>query len=88
MVYYFVLKQDLKVHHKKALTRCVLLAIVAGLVKFFLGGVRFEGFKEGNDNKKKKYNNKCGTNTTETDCSGYTDVSCSWDVSNNLCYYQ
>ena len=46
-VFYFVLKHDLKLHHKKALTRGILLAVVAGLVGFFIRGVRLEGFQEG-----------------------------------------
>jgi len=59
-VFYFVLKHDLKLHHKKALTRGILLAVVAALVGFFLRGVRLEGFQEGlTDEKKKAILAKC-----------------------------
>ena len=43
-IFYFVLKHDLKIHHKKALTRCVFLAVVAGLVQFFFRDSRIEGY--------------------------------------------
>jgi len=45
IVFYFVLTKDLRVPHQKALTRCVLLTVVAALVHFFLKGLRLEGLE-------------------------------------------
>jgi len=71
VVFYFVLTKDLRIPHQKALTRCVLLAVVAALVHFFLKRLRLEGFKEGADDS-----NKCHSNTKKKPCQ---DVSgCDW----------
>ena len=72
-VFYCVLRNDLKVHHKKAMTRAILLAVVSGLVHFFLKGLRLEGFVEG---KKNKESSDCSDHTKPKDCS---DNDCTWN---------
>ena len=76
LVYYCVLKHDLNVHHKKALTRSILLAVVAGGVHFLLKNVRLEGFKE-------HLTGECGKYTDASGC--VLDASCNWDASGSKC---
>ena len=52
VVFYVVLTKDLKVPHKKALTRCVLLAVLAGAVHLLLQQLRLEAFNNNTEEEK------------------------------------
>ena len=84
-IFYCVLKNDLRVHHKKACSRAILLALISGLVHFLLKGMRLEGFREGNKKKgtKKAMDASCNDHTSEDDCYGDSDISCAWDKSSD-----
>ena len=73
LVFYCVLTKDLRVPHKKAITRCIVLAVVAVFVQFIVKRLTIEGLQ--ND-----------TNCSDfTDASQCDASNCVWNASSGNC---
>ena len=87
LVFYCVLTKDLRVPHKKAVTRSIVLAVAAVLIQFIVKRFTIEGLQgdttqgdttQGDTN----WSSNCSDFTVEAECD---PSNCIWNASTSTC---
>ena len=87
LVFYCVLTKDLRVPHKKAVTRSIVLALAAVLIQFIVKRLTIEGLQgdtsQGDTTQSDtNWSSNCSDFTVETECD---PSNCIWNASTSTC---
>ena len=82
LVFYCVLTKDLRVPHKKAVTRSIVLAVAAVLIQFIVKRFTIEGLQGDTTQGDTNWSSNCSDFTVETECD---PSNCIWNASTSTC---